>query len=203
MSSFDLDSILGRVASIAGVTKDSELAEVLGVTRQTLSKWKQRETIPYEKVIEFAISSDISLDNLLLGKEAHNKRSRVDVRLMAWIYSRFSANPKHDSLIFLFEDNPPAHAAEIYNLVIESGIDKDIPEHYLTENFKKILDGVIALYKQQLDQELEKEVTALEELNRRINESNTKQQSSNTANQSFHGSVGQVAGRDINNKENK
>ena len=79
-----LDEVLKRVSSLIGANTDKSLAEGLGVSPQTLSTWKRRNTIPYERLIQFALDQKISLDELLLGK---SDSSSVDPTLFVNIFS--------------------------------------------------------------------------------------------------------------------
>jgi hypothetical protein len=63
-------AILGRVGAILGTTVDAEIAKGLGASPQNLATWKSRGTVPYERLCEFALRKDVSLDWLLLGKGA-------------------------------------------------------------------------------------------------------------------------------------
>lgn len=62
-----IEAILIRLAELTEASNDAQLADHLGVTRQVISKWKKRGTIPYEKIIDFAHREDISVDWLLFG----------------------------------------------------------------------------------------------------------------------------------------
>ncbi|OQW67453.1 MAG: hypothetical protein BVN35_20320 [Proteobacteria bacterium ST_bin11] len=68
--SLDVASILKRLSLFSESDTDSGLADLLGVSRQVLSGWKKRGAIPYEKIIEFAYSNDLSLNYILTGDEA-------------------------------------------------------------------------------------------------------------------------------------
>ncbi|WP_026608704.1 helix-turn-helix transcriptional regulator [Methylocaldum szegediense] len=63
-----IDQILERLATALGTDKDVELADAIGVSRQVLSTWRKRGTVPYEKLCEVASEKNISLNWLLLGK---------------------------------------------------------------------------------------------------------------------------------------
>ncbi len=67
MSNTSLVSVLHRLKELTGTSSDSALAKVLGVSPQTLSSWKVRESIPYAFCIEAANRHSVSLDWLLLG----------------------------------------------------------------------------------------------------------------------------------------
>lgn len=67
MSNTSLVSVLRRLKQVTATRSDSALAGVLGVSPQTLSSWKVRESIPYAFCIEAAERHAVSLDWLLLG----------------------------------------------------------------------------------------------------------------------------------------
>ena len=62
------DVVMHRVASLLGISSDSDVARALKVTPQTFSTWKRRGTVPYEKLAFFAADNDVSLDYLIPGK---------------------------------------------------------------------------------------------------------------------------------------
>ncbi|SEO69481.1 helix-turn-helix domain-containing protein [Aquisalimonas asiatica] len=66
----DVQAVLERVGRLLGVGADSDIARGLGASPQTLSTWKRRGTIPYERLIRFAAEHDVSLDYLLLNRKA-------------------------------------------------------------------------------------------------------------------------------------
>lgn len=47
---------------VAQIRTDSDLSEALGVSPQTLSSWKGRDSIPYAICIDFAQARGVSLD---------------------------------------------------------------------------------------------------------------------------------------------
>lgn len=65
----DIYAILGRVAKLTRVKTDAALAEALGTSRQVLSGWKKRGTVPLDRLCELAVERNYSLDYILLGKE--------------------------------------------------------------------------------------------------------------------------------------
>ncbi|MES2870832.1 MAG: helix-turn-helix domain-containing protein [Pseudomonadota bacterium] len=54
--------ILEKMKQVAQVRTDSDLSEALGVSPQTLSSWKGRDSIPYAICIDFAQARGVSLD---------------------------------------------------------------------------------------------------------------------------------------------
>lgn len=62
------DEILARVKIAENVKRDSELASILCTDAKNVSNWKKRGTVPYEKLVEYAIRSGVSLDWLILDR---------------------------------------------------------------------------------------------------------------------------------------
>ena len=60
--------ILERLKKIIQVKTDAGLSEALGVSPQTLSSWKGRDSIPYSICIDLARERGVSLDWLLAGR---------------------------------------------------------------------------------------------------------------------------------------
>lgn len=68
MSSHLFVSVLARLKSLTGSDTDVQLAKALGVSPQTLSSWKMRDSIPYSLCVDVARQHGCSLDWLLLGE---------------------------------------------------------------------------------------------------------------------------------------
>lgn len=68
--SLDVNKILKRIGDILDTNSASEIANALGVSRQVLSGWKKRKTIPWEKLWEFSHDTDLPLTYLLTGRHA-------------------------------------------------------------------------------------------------------------------------------------
>ncbi|KXS54843.1 MAG: transcriptional regulator [Marinobacter sp. T13-3] len=67
-SEIDINAVLDRVARLVDARNDASLAEVFGTSRQVLSGWRKRGTIPYEKLVELARDLEgVSLNYLLWG----------------------------------------------------------------------------------------------------------------------------------------
>jgi hypothetical protein len=60
-------AVLGRLKSITGTDTDAGLSTALGVSPQTLSSWKSRESTPYSICVDVAERLGVSLDWLLGG----------------------------------------------------------------------------------------------------------------------------------------
>lgn len=58
--------ILNRLKEALNITKDTDLACLLGISKSTLSNWVSRNSIDYDKV--FSLCEHISIDWLLTGQ---------------------------------------------------------------------------------------------------------------------------------------
>ena len=61
-------AVLARMKLVTQSTTDSGLASALGVSPQTVSSWKGRDSIPYAICVDLAEKHGISLDWLLVGE---------------------------------------------------------------------------------------------------------------------------------------
>lgn len=67
MRTVSVDEVLERLKLVLGEASDSGLARAIGGTPQTISSWRQRNSIPYSKCVEISQSAGVSLDWLLTG----------------------------------------------------------------------------------------------------------------------------------------
>lgn len=63
-----VQSIVDRMKTVLGFSKDKELADYLGGSRSTTAVWKSRGTIPINECISIAVKNGVSLDWLVLGR---------------------------------------------------------------------------------------------------------------------------------------
>lgn len=68
MQRTDVTSVLERLAQVLGTRTGSQLADALGVSPQTISSWKSRESVPYAQCVSVAGDWGIRLDWLLTGE---------------------------------------------------------------------------------------------------------------------------------------
>jgi len=61
-------TIVDRLKKVLGVSRDDEVAKALGMSPQSLNGYKDRKKIPYDKILEFCMRENVSLDHVLLGK---------------------------------------------------------------------------------------------------------------------------------------
>lgn len=70
-------AVLTRLKLATGTSSDTALAKVLGVSPQTLSSWKVRNSVPYSFCIDLAVHEDLSLDWLLLGEGSQSRTASL------------------------------------------------------------------------------------------------------------------------------
>lgn len=61
-------AVIDRLKAIISAKSDAELANGFGISPQTLSSWKSRDSVPYAICVDFAEARGISLDWLLTGE---------------------------------------------------------------------------------------------------------------------------------------
>ena len=66
---------LRKLASLS----QEDVAEQIGVSRQTISKWERDECLPeVDKIVAISQLFDVSMDELLLGKTRQNQNTSLD-----------------------------------------------------------------------------------------------------------------------------
>lgn len=81
---YDSRSIIERMKQVEKVTGDKELAERIGVEAGTLSKWKNRNSLPVERLVAFATEKNISVDWLVFGTEKSQLDTAQQMALLAF-----------------------------------------------------------------------------------------------------------------------
>lgn len=66
----NLPDIINRLKEKFSLKNETQVAKLLNVEQNTLSSWKKRNKIPYEKLDELAVENKLSLDWVLSGKES-------------------------------------------------------------------------------------------------------------------------------------
>lgn len=69
----DIETVLTRLHTFFGITKDSELSELMGEGRSTISAWRTRGTIPYQQIAELSRKYDLNVYWALYGEEPMHK----------------------------------------------------------------------------------------------------------------------------------
>jgi len=197
-----LEKVLERLAHLTGAGSDAELARTLDVSRQSLSKWRSRGSIPYEKLQDFAEEHGHSLDYLLMGKEPEKAVPEISEEVFHQVWGALRAD--NCQLSQLKGDLLLEQAILIYNQVIQvtdpvaraRTIDGSIrllnslsfkrqaeAARYMAENHPDLID-------------VKKSEQFAEEMDKRAKED---ADSGTKTSQTFHGNVGQVGGGDIHN----
>lgn len=78
MNKTSVIGVLARLKAITNSRSDSELAKTLGISAQTLSSWKVRDSIPYPMLLELAVHQGFSLDWLILGEGDRQRTAPSD-----------------------------------------------------------------------------------------------------------------------------
>jgi hypothetical protein len=65
-----LRQVLDRLKSLEGLRSDVELAEPLATNRRNIAAWKERGTLPWDRLFDYCQRRQISLEWLLNGRGA-------------------------------------------------------------------------------------------------------------------------------------
>jgi transcriptional regulator with XRE-family HTH domain len=66
----NLQDIIERIKERFSLKNETQVAKLLNVEQNTLSSWKKRNKIPYDKLDELALRNQISLDWILSGNDS-------------------------------------------------------------------------------------------------------------------------------------
>jgi transcriptional regulator with XRE-family HTH domain len=64
-----MDGIMNRIKDIEKISTDSEICVLLGISRSSLSGYRNREAIPYKEIVNYAVEKGVSIDFLITGLE--------------------------------------------------------------------------------------------------------------------------------------
>lgn len=203
----EINAVLERLARLTGAQSDAALAEALGTSRQVLSGWRKRGTIPYEKLIEFAQSSEaVSLNYLLWGEdplsvEVPVKGNRISAQKLEVIgdalldaVNQVKAENGPDYETFMLGPQIFAYAAIVYNRTI----DEFPPGHIWTPALDKEIANIIEIVKLDFERQLTQ--GASRSPKGANGQASSSQASEEGARQSISGEGHQIAGGNIENK---
>lgn len=137
----DIDKVLSRVADIAGVKSDSDIARIIGISPQAIGNARKRGSVPYEKLTKFAKEHDVSLD-YLLGNSSRAKE--IDLELFKHIQNVLKS--EHSELREINAVDFSYYTAIIYNQVFNIA-DTDLRVQAILNSV--IFVSVVALRKSQ------------------------------------------------------
>jgi hypothetical protein len=63
-------SIIERMKEVSNCASDAELSKMFNVSRSNISKWRKRNSVPYEQVQRIAVLSNGNLSYILTGKKS-------------------------------------------------------------------------------------------------------------------------------------
>lgn len=135
MQILSVASVLERLALVLGTKTGNQLAEALGVSPQTISSWKSRESVPYAQCVDVAREKGVSLDWLLTG-EGPMLRSEVGRAAPA-----NAESPREQALLALWRELDEDAQRDIQSAAEEKKRLKDL-EQRLQE-----LEAVVAVIK--------------------------------------------------------
>lgn len=78
-----LVEIIENIKKLKSLSSDAEVAELLGMKKQTLATAKMRNSIPFEILISFCYKEDISLDWLFLTGGTIRKKDNKSTSAVA------------------------------------------------------------------------------------------------------------------------
>ena len=64
----DLAQILENIKKIENVKQDKEVAKILNLKNDNLSQYKSRNAVPIKNIVEYCLSKNISIDEILNSK---------------------------------------------------------------------------------------------------------------------------------------
>lgn len=64
----NLNQIINRLKNFFQLKNETEVAKLLNVEQNTLSSWKKRDKIPYERLDEIAVQNKLSIEWILSGE---------------------------------------------------------------------------------------------------------------------------------------
>lgn len=77
----DAATVIDRLKEALGVSSDVALADALKTSKQNISKWKTRNSVPYAEAVFVSFSKGVSLDYLLAGERSPRSSSRLPSNL--------------------------------------------------------------------------------------------------------------------------
>ena len=64
-----MDGILNRIKDIENISLDTDICSLLGISRSSLSGYRNREAVPYKEIVNYAVEKGVSIDWILTGSQ--------------------------------------------------------------------------------------------------------------------------------------
>ncbi|WP_347374277.1 helix-turn-helix domain-containing protein [Aequorivita sp. Q41] len=77
------NSLIDRLKSELSVKKDKDLCDMLGIKHNTLSTWKKRDTLDFNKVLELCERNNLDLNFIFFEEEDENTKAKPQESLIA------------------------------------------------------------------------------------------------------------------------
>jgi len=74
MSKYGFSEIVKRIMDFKGLDKEYKVADLLNMSRTTLSERKSRNSIPFDEILEFAESEGVFMEWILSGQGPKSKK---------------------------------------------------------------------------------------------------------------------------------
>ena len=69
----EIKSVYSRIKQKLGVDRDDQIAKELGITKQSLSGFKQRGSLPFEALINYCEKQGICANHIFFGRDPGEK----------------------------------------------------------------------------------------------------------------------------------
>ena len=67
------EEIYDRFQKTIGIKRDDQVAKALGITKQSLSGFKQRGSLPFEALLDYCEKQGIDLNHIIYGQDPGDK----------------------------------------------------------------------------------------------------------------------------------
>lgn len=115
-------AVLARLKIVTKAATDTALAKALGISPQTLSSWKIRDSIPYALCVSLARERGVSLDWLLTGEGPMLRGGSANASELA------VNNPQEEAILALFRELEETDRREIQSAAEEKKRIRDIEQ---------------------------------------------------------------------------
>lgn len=127
-----IELVIEKIRRLKGLKSDAKVAELLGLTRQGLSDYKRRDTLPFEKLKDFCEKEKLVFDEILSIEDVHLQTPETtdyihiplyDVHAAAGAGSYVDNEEKKDLIVFRrwFIEEELRGTAEDFSLIFVEG----------------------------------------------------------------------------------
>jgi len=129
---FDTEAVLDRIKKLYGISKDKDIASLLGLSPQDFSNRKKRESL-VEPIVKWGINENVNFSWLFTGQESPaQKRKNISDKAsqddqIPMVERRISPQNHREGILSNFSDSEMARQMNLDMIEIEE-LDRD---HYL------------------------------------------------------------------------